>query len=184
MERLKRQFAENLVNLGKAVDAAIWVENEEIDEKVLREGNLDARISLRTGKLREAEAILTDRITDDSFLPDSHRETDVLLSLIYSLMGQAKLAMDSASKGIEVGERGKSGFVEAVGRIRMGHATTIHDSSELHIPEDHYIQAIHGMDEVRIKRESGTLFRTIFNKSSARLICGSDSFWKCRPARD
>jgi len=152
MERLKRQFAENLVNLGKALDATIWVEKEEMDKNILREGNLDARILLRTGKLREAEAILRDRITNDSVLPDSHRETDVLLSLIYSLMGQAKFAMESASKGIEVGERGKSGFVEAVGRIRMGHATTIHDSSELHIPENHYMQAIHGMDELRVSR--------------------------------
>ena len=106
-----------------------------MDTNILREGNLDARILLRTGKLKEAETILIDRITDDSVLPDSHRETDVLLSLIYSMMGQVELAMESALKGIELGERGKSGFVEAVGRIRMGHAKTIQDSSELHIPE-------------------------------------------------
>ena len=58
MERLKRQFAENLVNLGKAVDAAIWVEKEEMNKTILREGNLDARILLRTGKLREAKQFL------------------------------------------------------------------------------------------------------------------------------
>jgi len=152
MERLKRQFAENLVNLGKAADAAIWVEKEEMDKNILCEGNLDARILLRTGKLREAETILRDRVTEDSALPDSHRETDVLLSLIYSLMGQANFAIESASKGIEVGERGKSGFVEAVARIRMGHAKTIQDSSELYMPEQHYMQAIHGMDELHVSR--------------------------------
>ena len=81
MERLKRQFAENLVNLGKAEEAAIWVEIEKLDKTILREGNLDARISLRTGKLKEAQAILNERITDNPILPDAHRETDVLLSL-------------------------------------------------------------------------------------------------------
>ena len=46
--------------------------------------------------------------------------------------------MESASKGIELGEKGKSGFVEAVGRIRMGHAKIIQDPSELNIPEQLY----------------------------------------------
>ena len=44
MEMLKRQFAENLVNLGKAEDAAIGLETEKVDPSILREGNLDARI--------------------------------------------------------------------------------------------------------------------------------------------
>ena len=59
-----------------------------------------------------------------------------LLSLIYSMMGQVDLAMESASKGIQLGEKEKSGFVEAVGRIRMGHAKIIQDSFELHVPEN------------------------------------------------
>ena len=152
MERLKRQFAENLVNLGKAEEAAIWVEKEEMDKDILREGNLDARISLRTGKLKEAQAILKERMTNDSMLPDSHRETDVLLSLIYSMTGQVELAMESASRGIELGERGKSGFVEAVGRIRMGHAKIIQHPSELHVPEQYYSQAIERMEELNVSR--------------------------------
>ncbi len=152
MERLKRQFAENLVNLGKAKEAAIWVEKEMIDENILREGNLDARISLRTGKLKEAQSTLLNRMSNDSTLPDSHRETDVLLSLVYSMTGQVELAMESASRGIELGERGKSGFVEAVGRIRMGHAKVIQDSSELHMPEQYYSQAIGRMEELNVSR--------------------------------
>ena len=61
MEMLKRQFAENLVNLGKAAEAAVWVENEKMDKSILREGNLDARILLRTGKLNDAQEILNER---------------------------------------------------------------------------------------------------------------------------
>ena len=182
---LKRQFAENLVNLGKAVDAAIWVEKEEMDKTILREGNLDARILLRTGKLKEAETILRDRITDDSVLPDSHRETDVLLSLIYSLMGQTEFAMESASKGIEVGEREKSGFVEAVGRIRMGHAKTIHDPSELHVPEYHYMQAIHGMDELNVSRGKAEPYMGLsLIKARQGLFAEAIRLWGCRPTGD
>src|SRR5690606_35765243 len=55
---LKRQFAENLVNLGRAEDALKWVKKEALSSSILREGNLDARIFLRMGKLRGAKTIL------------------------------------------------------------------------------------------------------------------------------
>lgn len=151
MELLKRQFAENLVNLGKAADAAKWVEQEIHDKSILREGNLDARIALRTGQLLEAQAILTERI-DDSTLPDAHRETDILLSLIYSMTGQNELALESAARGIELGKAEKSGFIEAVGLIRMGHARTIADSGDAAIAKEHYIRAIERMDELNVSR--------------------------------
>ena len=109
----------------------MWVESEDLDKSILREGNLDARISLRTGKLKEAQAILNERIVEEFTLPDSHRETDVLLSLIYSMIGEVDLAMESALKGIQLGEKEKSGFVEAVGWIRMGHAKVLQDPFDL-----------------------------------------------------
>ena len=152
MKMLKRQFAENLVNLGKAEEAGIWVVKEKIDKGILREGNLDARISLRTGNLKEALVILSERTLESRSLPDSHRETDVLLSLIYSFTGQVALAMDNAEKGIELGERAKMGFVEAVGWIRMGHAKVLQDPYELEIPEQYYLQAIKRMGDLRVSR--------------------------------
>ncbi|MFS0688496.1 BTAD domain-containing putative transcriptional regulator [Sporosarcina sp. 179-K 8C2 HS] len=151
MELLKRQFAENLVNLGKAADAEKWVEQEIHDESILREGNLDARIALRTGRLREAQAILAQRINDLT-LPDSHRETDILLSLIYSMTGENELALESAARGIQLGKAEKSGFIEAVGLIRMGHAITITDPGDIAIAKDHYLRAIERMDELNVSR--------------------------------
>ncbi|WP_060205316.1 BTAD domain-containing putative transcriptional regulator [Sporosarcina koreensis] len=151
MELLKRQFAENLVNLGKAADAAKWVEQEIHDGTILREGNLDARIALRTGKLRDAQSILGERI-DNSTLPDSHRETDILLSLIYSMTGENELALESAARGIQLGKVEKSGFIEAVGLIRMGHAKFIADSSNVAIAKEHYLHAIERMDELNVSR--------------------------------
>ncbi|WP_438310521.1 BTAD domain-containing putative transcriptional regulator [Sporosarcina sp. FA9] len=152
MELLKRQFAENLVNLGKAADAQEWVENEKLDTTILREGNLDARMSLRTGKLSTAKETLTNRLIEKSALPDSHRETDVLLSLIYSLMGKVDLAFESAKKGIELGEREKSGFVEAVGWIRMGHVKVLSDPYNLQIPDAYYVKAIDRMEKLNVSR--------------------------------
>ncbi|MDW0116960.1 BTAD domain-containing putative transcriptional regulator [Sporosarcina thermotolerans] len=151
MELLKRQFAENLVNLGRASAAAEWVEREIHDKSILREGNLDARIALRRGKLIETQAILSSRV-DDSTLPDAHRETDVLLSLIYVMTGQTEQAMESAAKGIRLGVAEKSGFIEAVGRIRMGHAKILADPTDLITPKEFYIQAIERMDELNVSR--------------------------------
>ncbi|MCM3743868.1 hypothetical protein M3193_06905 [Sporosarcina luteola] len=151
MELLKRQFAENLVNLGKAADAAKWVEQEIHDKSVLQEGNLDARIALRTGRLQEAKAYLSERV-DSLTLPDAHRETDILLSLIYSMTGENELALESASRGIQLGRKEKSGFIEAVGLIRMGHAKIIADPGNVAIAKDHYIRAIERMDELNVSR--------------------------------
>ena len=98
MEMHKRQYAENLANLGKAAEAAAWVETEKMDKSILREGNLDARIMLRTGKLTNALEILNERKAGNFALPDAHRETDVLLSLIYSMTGQAGSSNGECSK--------------------------------------------------------------------------------------
>ncbi|MEZ7170417.1 BTAD domain-containing putative transcriptional regulator [Sporosarcina sp. OR05] len=150
-ERLKRQFAENLVNLGKAQAAEQWVNSEIAEQQILQEGNLDARIALRTGKLTEAQAILTTR-EQNSNLPDSHRESDVLLSLLYSMTGQAELAMECAANGIRLGEEEKSAFIEAVGWIRMGHAKVLHDASETETAKTYYLRAIEQMDDLKVSR--------------------------------
>ncbi|WP_391122903.1 BTAD domain-containing putative transcriptional regulator [Psychrobacillus sp. L3] len=152
MLSLKRLLAENLVNLGRANEAKEWVKQEAFDSAILREGNLDARILLRTGKLTEAQNVLRNRISDEVSLPDSHRETEVLLSFIYSLMGQVDDAKRAAIKGIETGSREKSGFVEAVGWIRRGHAEILDDPFDLETPENYYIKAVQRMEELNVSR--------------------------------
>lgn len=149
---LKRLLAENLVNLGRANEANDWVKQEGLDALILREGNLDARILLRTGMLNEAQRLLKSRISDENSLPDSHRETEVLLSFIYSLMGQVEEAKQAAIKGIEIGINEKSGFVEAVGYIRRGHAEVLGDSFDLETPENYYLQAVYRMEELNVSR--------------------------------
>lgn len=149
---LKRLLAENLVNLGKAKEANKFVQQEKLEAAILREGNLDARILLRTGMLNEAQKILKNRISDENSLPDSHRETEVLLSFIYSLMGQVEHAKQAAIKGIETGNREKSGFVEAVGWIRRGHAEILDNPFDMETPETYYLKAVNRMEELNVSR--------------------------------
>src|SRR5699024_10004313 len=99
-----------------------WVKNENLDPSILREGNLDARILLRMGKLFEAKDILLDHMEKKSALPDSHRGAKVLLSLIYSMSGDTGRALAKAEQGVRIGKEMKSRFVEAVGYTRKGHA--------------------------------------------------------------
>jgi len=149
---LQRLMAENLVNVGKANDAKEWIEKENLDPAILTEGNLDARILLRTGKLMEAQQLLESRTREVDSLPDSHRETDVLLSFIYSLTGQVSQSKLSAIKGIETGIREKSELVEAVGLIRLGHSEALTDPFNLETPEVYYMQAIQKMVDLNVAR--------------------------------
>lgn len=88
------------------------------------EGNLEARMLLRTGKLQEAKQVLLYKEGENQ-LPQSHREKELLLSLIQSFMGNGKEAKSLAQHGISQGIKGKSPFVEACGWIRMGHAVQL-----------------------------------------------------------
>ncbi|MFC4411229.1 BTAD domain-containing putative transcriptional regulator [Chungangia koreensis] len=151
MDQLKRQFAENLVNLGRASEAAEFVKTEKLDETILIDGNLDARILLRTGQLVEAEQLLKSRTTEYR-LPDSHRETEILLSFVSALIGKAEQAKESADHGIAIGQKEKSGFVEAVGNIRKGHAEYLINPFDLGKAEQLYEKAIQQMDELNVSR--------------------------------
>lgn len=155
---LKRQFAENLVNLGRAKDAKEWVQSEKLDASILREGNLDARILLRMGKLSEAENILLDHMDKKISLPDSHREVNVLLSLIYSMTGHLEKAITEAEQGIQSGEEMKSRFVEAVGYTRRGHAEIIAYPNDLDRAESSYEKAIEIMDQLKVSRTKAEPF--------------------------
>lgn len=149
---LKRQFAENLVNLGRARDALTWVKAEQLPAAILREGNLDARIFLRMGKLVEAKKVLQEHIAIRKTLPDSHRETEVLLSLIYGMSGEVYEALQNAKKGVEIGKAVKSGFIEAVGYTRRGHAETLANPFILEDAEKSYCKAIDMMEKLKVAR--------------------------------
>ncbi len=131
--RLLDLMAENMTNRGR------WEEADSLRHQArdLREegpglADLDVRVLLRTGCLDQAQKLLAERSETESKSPQdhfraprAHRETLLLLSLIYSWQGKADLAFSTAHKGIEIGSQLGSPFVEAVGYMRLGHAWQI-----------------------------------------------------------
>ncbi|NEZ02129.1 transcriptional regulator [Bacillus shackletonii] len=146
-------MAENFVNSGQASKAEKYYEKGKMQNQQLHDGNLDARLYLRTGKLEMAKRVLTGRLsTEVSILPKSHRETDILLSFIEACMGNAEKAKELAQRGIERGIRYKSSFVEACGWMRMGSAVQILDQYEIQLAEQCYMTSLKMMEEMKISR--------------------------------
>lgn len=123
------QLAENKLNLGHPDIAqelhheAKLLRNEDDQE----DSYLEARSMLRTGRLEEGKNLLVNQLTleksEETKRPQRfHRETSLLLSLIYIFQGNWELAKEIAEDGIRIGQQLNSIFVEAVGYIRLGHA--------------------------------------------------------------
>ncbi|WP_341984588.1 BTAD domain-containing putative transcriptional regulator [Rossellomorea oryzaecorticis] len=144
-------ISENLVNSGKAVQAKIWYEKGKENGVMMEEGNLGARMLLRTGKLQEAKALLLDKENDDQ-LPQSHREKELLLSLIESFMGNGSEAKLLAQQGISQGIKSKSPFVEACGWIRMGHAVQLINEYDSDLAKNCYETSLELMSQINISR--------------------------------
>ncbi|MBC8332295.1 MAG: transcriptional regulator [Anaerolineae bacterium] len=125
--RLYQLLAENKLNAGKVEDAE---KLHQQAEALVREGPADSqlriRVLLRTGRLAEAKKQLEELAEteqhDPVHTPRAHRETQLLLSIIYAMQGDAKKAYQSALEGIQRGEEFNSPFVTAVGHMRLGHA--------------------------------------------------------------
>lgn len=129
--RLLELLAENKLNLGKPAEAeALRRQARDLREEGYGEDALSVRVQLRTGRLDEAQATLeswleretTEAARGESHAPRAHRESPLLLSLIYAIRGEAERAQFMAREGIAIGEKLHSPFVAAVGQIRLGHA--------------------------------------------------------------
>ena len=125
--RLYQLLAENKLNLGK-VDQAESLRKQA--DLLRREGPDDSqlwyRVLLRTGRLAEARQQLELRAKEETTepfnLPRSHRETQLLLSIIYAMQGEAEAALQASKEGIHRGKEMASPFISAVGYMRQGHA--------------------------------------------------------------
>ncbi len=144
-------IAENLVNSGKAMQAKLWYDKGKKNGFMKEEGNLEARMLLRTGKLQEAKQVLLFKEGEDQ-LPQSHREKELLLSLIQSFMGNADEAKALAQQGISQGIKGKSPFVEACGWIRMGHAVQLISDYDAAHAKSCYETSLELMNQINISR--------------------------------
>ncbi|HSM70029.1 MAG TPA: BTAD domain-containing putative transcriptional regulator, partial [Anaerolineales bacterium] len=125
--RLFELLSENKLNAGH-VDEAERLRQRA--EGLRMEGpsndQLWFRVLLRTGRFNEArkdlEAHAESERANPVQMPRAHRETLLLLSLIYSLQGEPELAYQAALEGTRRGASLDSPFVSAVGHMRQGHA--------------------------------------------------------------
>lgn len=158
LQLLQRQFAENLVNLGKASEAEQWVKAKEIPTDILMHGNLDVRILLRQGKLHEAKRLIQLRSGRHSLTPAAHRESDVLHSLILSFMGENIAAYEYASTCVLNSKRDHTQYGEAVAHLRKGHALLLIHPFQLEFAENSYKKTISLMDEIQVTRAKAESF--------------------------
>jgi LuxR family maltose regulon positive regulatory protein len=125
--RLYELLAENKLNAGK-VDEAERLRRQA--ETLRLEGPSDSqlwyRVLLRTGRIEEAQRQLETKAVEEHEspiqTPRAHRETLLLLSLIYAIQGDTEGALCTAVEGTQRGEQLTSPFVTAVGYMRQGHA--------------------------------------------------------------
>jgi LuxR family transcriptional regulator, maltose regulon positive regulatory protein len=155
--KLYHLLAENLLNLGKSTQSEKWLNRAKSLNVSFYDSNLEARIYLRTGRFTEAHKILLHKKSsfqnrNSSSLPQSHRETDLLLSLVAAFTGNGLEAKELAQNGIQLGIGMKAPFVEACGWIRMGHAVQLINKYDIELIVNCYETALDMMDKLQISR--------------------------------
>jgi LuxR family maltose regulon positive regulatory protein len=155
--RLYSLMAENLVNLGQAEKATQWVEKSRSLSSDFHMEELEARLLLRTGKLQQTKKLLEKHKREEmekwnKRLPKSHRETDLLLSLVTSFLGEPEKSKRYAEEGMMKGIKSKAPFVEACGWIRMGHAVQLFDKYDQDLAVQCYQTALTMMESIEVSR--------------------------------
>jgi LuxR family transcriptional regulator, maltose regulon positive regulatory protein len=155
--RLYYLLAENLLNQGKPNKSEYWLNRAKSLDVTLEDNNLEARIFLRTGRFTEAKQLLMQKKESIHYkvsanLPKSHRETNILLSLIEVFTGNDQEAKALAQSGIQLGIKMKAPFVEACGWIRMGHSVLIGHKYDSNLAESCYETALEMMEKLQISR--------------------------------
>ncbi len=155
--KLYQLLAENLLNSGKSSEAEKW--HQKVKESTFSnlDGNMEARLYLRTGRFEQAKKFLYMKKEElkgkyVTALPQSHRETDLLLSLIEAFSGEGLKAKELAQAAIQQGIHLQAPFVEACGWIRMGHAVQILNKYESELAENCYQTALEIMDQLHVNR--------------------------------
>ncbi len=125
--RLFELLSENKLSAGRVEEAERLRQRAE---SLRLEGPSNAqlwfRVLVRTGRLGEARSALEKSAVSEEETPvqtpRAHRETLLLLSLVYSFSGVKEKAYETALQGTLRGDQLKSPYVTAVGYMRQGHA--------------------------------------------------------------
>lgn len=152
---LYRSLAENLINLGQASKAEKWIKQSQSFMNQQVDVQLEARLFLRTGRIDKARDVLLAAKTKEGnkiHLPQSHRETDLLLALIEAFIGNGAESKRLAQNGIQYGIESESPYVEACGWIRMGHAVQLLDHYDAALAINCYETALDMMEAIQVER--------------------------------
>lgn len=150
-------YSENQLNLGniKVAEKLYRLSLKQQHEESL--GNIEARLHLRTGRITQALQILEQKLlieekSNISINVRSHRETSVLLSIIFSFIGEGEKAEKTARQGIIVGQKMKSPFVEAVGWMRLAHSMQLLNPGDHQLIIESYEKSLKIMDELGVEK--------------------------------
>lgn len=125
-ETLLALIAENSLNSAN-IAAVREIQEMARSWQVELPDSLHARLLLRTGKIREGIEYLEQRYKDgqsrEDVPPKAHREVRLILSLLYSTVGEnIYTAYSYAKQGLNLGIDVGSPFTESVGASRIGHS--------------------------------------------------------------
>ncbi len=156
--RLYELLAENKLNAGHIEEAeSLRQQAEALRSASPSDSQLLYRVLLRTGRLGEAARRLEQRAAAEQLAPvltpRAHRETHLLLSLVYALQGRGEDAYACAREGGRRGVDLRSPFVTAVGHMREGHALALLPDADRREPaRDRYEAAITISRELAVPR--------------------------------
>ncbi|MGZ9585369.1 BTAD domain-containing putative transcriptional regulator [Paenibacillus marinisediminis] len=166
LARLYALMAENKLNRGQGAEAGQWYARTLELDGDSRDLLLEARLALRTGRLKEARHLLerAQKLESEAgglfrgnsynskTLSRSHRDMDLLQSLIDSLCGEPLSAKRAAEAGMMHGIRLKAPYVESCGWMRMGHAAQLSGAYDATVATDCYHAALSIMERLEVAR--------------------------------
>lgn len=155
--RLYGLMTENLINAGRGSEAERWYSRCLSLDGEFADILLEARLRLRTGRLQEAKKALErgkrmDAAAAHQTLTRSHREIDLLVSLIDSMCGDPLSAKMTAETGMMQGIQLNAPFAEACGWMRMGHAAQLLGKYDTNVALNCYTTALTMMERLEIPR--------------------------------
>jgi ATP/maltotriose-dependent transcriptional regulator MalT/DNA-binding SARP family transcriptional activator len=156
--RLLDLLAENRLNQGRTAEAeALRARSIALHQQDRDEAAIPYRLLLRTGRLAEARRLLQESAAAENknpvLKPRAHRETLLLLSLVFSFLGEREPALAAAEAGTKRGQELDSPFITAVGWMRQGHAWLLLKESHGYEQAEHaFQQAIRISDQLQASR--------------------------------
>lgn len=172
---LLRLQAENWANRGRA-DVAFILERaaraiedgnpapgaqraRNADHVTARAGLLPPRLLLRAGRLNEARQQLEAQLwaeTRDQTVGDdgvgAHREPQLLLALIYAMLGSGTRALAMARRGLAEAQQSGSRLTEAIAELRLGHAYQLVATNDPAPALQHYVEAMRLIQAIGVAR--------------------------------